>query len=80
MTSPTAIDLDLQSIRRQFPALALKVEGEPVVYLDNPAGTQVPQRVIDRTTEYFFNCQHTPARADQIESGCDTVLASFSRS
>jgi len=53
MTSPTAIDLDLQSIRRQFPALALKVEGEPVVYLDNPAGTQVPQRVIDRTTEYW---------------------------
>jgi len=53
MTSPTTIDLDLQSIRRQFPALALNVDGEPVVYLDNPAGTQVPQRVIDRTAEYW---------------------------
>ena len=53
MASPTAIDLDLQSVRRQFPALALKVDGEPVVYLDNPAGTQVPQRVIDRTAEYW---------------------------
>ena len=53
MASPTAIDLDLQSVRRQFPALALKVDGQPVVYVDNPAGTQVPQRVIDRTAEYW---------------------------
>ena len=29
-----AIDVDLQSVRRQFPALALKVDGDPVVYLD----------------------------------------------
>ncbi|MDQ6712262.1 MAG: cysteine desulfurase-like protein [Candidatus Dormibacteraeota bacterium] len=53
MAAPTAIDLDLQSVRRQFPALALKVDGEPVAYLDNPAGTQVAQRVIDRTAEYW---------------------------
>src|ERR1700686_5284188 len=53
MASPTTIDLDLQSIRRQFPALSLKVDREAVVYLDNPAGTQVPQRVIDRTAEYW---------------------------
>jgi cysteine desulfurase family protein (TIGR01976 family) len=53
MASPITIDLDLQSVRRQFPALALKVDGEPVVYLDNPAGTQVSQRVIDRTAEYW---------------------------
>jgi cysteine desulfurase family protein (TIGR01976 family) len=53
MAKPTTIDLDLQSIRQQFPALSLKVDGEPVVYLDNPAGTQVPQRVIDRTAEYW---------------------------
>jgi cysteine desulfurase family protein (TIGR01976 family) len=53
MAGPTTIDIDLQSVRRQFPALALKVDGDPVVYLDNPAGTQVPQRVIDRTAEYW---------------------------
>ena len=53
MAGPTAIDIDLQSVRRQFPSLALKVDGEPVVYLDNPAGSQVPQRVIDRTAEYW---------------------------
>src|SRR5205807_2100801 len=49
----TAIDVDLQSVRRQFPSLALTIDGEPVVYLDNPAGTQVPQRVIDRTADYW---------------------------
>jgi cysteine desulfurase family protein (TIGR01976 family) len=53
VATPTTIDLDLQSVRRHFPALALKVDGRPVVYLDNPAGTQVPQRVIDRTGEYW---------------------------
>ena len=50
---PAAIDLDLHSVRRQFPALGLRIDGRPVVYLDNPAGTQVPQRVIDRTTSYW---------------------------
>src|SRR2546423_13827130 len=49
MASPPPVDLALQSVRRQFPSLSRKVDGQPVVYLDNPAGTQVPQRVIDRT-------------------------------
>ena len=31
----------------QFPALQLEVDGKTAVYLDGPAGTQVPQRVID---------------------------------
>jgi len=47
LSVPTAVDLDLQAVRQQFPSLALQVDGRPVVYLDNPAGTQVPQRVID---------------------------------
>jgi cysteine desulfurase family protein (TIGR01976 family) len=46
-------ELDLAAIRRQFPALSLSIDGRPFIYLDNPAGTQVPQRVIDRTTEYW---------------------------
>ena len=53
MAIPSTIDLDLQRVRRQFPALGLKIDGQPVVYLDNPAGTQVPQRVIDHTAEYW---------------------------
>ena len=38
---------DLAAIRAQFPALALEDSGRPRIYLDNPAGTQVPLRVID---------------------------------
>ena len=41
-SSPT---LDLVWAREQFPSLGLSVGGAPVVYLDNPAGTQVPRQV-----------------------------------
>jgi len=39
--------LDLVQIRSQYPALSMQVGGRPVAFLDNPAGTQVPQVVID---------------------------------
>ena len=42
---------DANACRGQFPALAITDSGTPRVYFDNPAGTQVPQRVIDRTVE-----------------------------
>ena len=42
---------DIARTRAQFPALALTDTSVPRVYFDNPAGTQVPQRVIDRTIE-----------------------------
>ncbi len=71
----TAIDIDLQSIRRQFPALALKVNGEPVVYLDNPAGTQVPQRVIDRTTEYWRTMNANQGGAFTTSQRTDAMIA-----
>lgn len=38
---------DIATIREQFPALGLSDNGRRRVYLDNPAGTQVPQTVID---------------------------------
>jgi len=47
--------LDLNRIRAQFPALALTDEGRARVYLDNPGGTQVPQKVIDRMTHYLIH-------------------------
>lgn len=46
-----AVTFDLARIRSQFPALALHDHGQPRVYLDNPAGTQVPQQVIDRMVD-----------------------------
>lgn len=42
---------DVSAVRSQFPALTLADQGKPRIYFDNPAGTQVPQVVIDRTVE-----------------------------
>ena len=39
--------------RALFPALARRIDGEPVAYLDGPGGTQVPQRVIDAFGTYL---------------------------
>src|SRR2546421_11680493 len=75
MAAPTVIDLDLQSVRRQFPALSRKVEGQPVVYLDNPAGTQVPQRVIDRTAEYWRTMNANRGSAFLTSRRSDALLA-----
>lgn len=37
----------IERIRAQFPSLALTDDGRPRIYLDNPAGTQVPRRVAE---------------------------------
>lgn len=39
--------LDLAAVRAQFPALARAERGRPVAFLDGPAGSQVPARVIE---------------------------------
>jgi cysteine desulfurase family protein (TIGR01976 family) len=44
---------DVDALRAEFPALARAQGGRPVVFLDGPGGTQVPQRVIDAVTAYY---------------------------
>lgn len=44
--------LDLERIRADFPILKLKVNGHPLVFLDNAASSQMPQPVIDRWVRY----------------------------
>ncbi|MBT8143102.1 MAG: cysteine desulfurase-like protein [Gammaproteobacteria bacterium] len=41
------MSLDPVAIRQQFPALSLSDDGQPRIYFDNPAGTQVPGSVAD---------------------------------
>jgi cysteine desulfurase/selenocysteine lyase len=43
---------DVEAIRTDFPILQLQVDGEPLVYLDNAASSQMPQKVIDRLVRY----------------------------
>ncbi len=48
------MNIDLEALRAQFPALQQCGEdGRPFVYFDNPAGTQVPQAVIDAVGNYY---------------------------
>ena len=43
---------DVERVRADFPILQLKIEGKPLVYLDNAATSQMPQLVIDRLVRY----------------------------
>jgi selenocysteine lyase/cysteine desulfurase len=45
--------LDSQKIRQQFPSLQRKHNNNPLIFLDGPAGTQVPQSVIDGISNYY---------------------------
>jgi len=45
---------DAEALRSEFPALRRTgPEGRPVVFLDGPGGTQVPQRVVDAVADYY---------------------------
>ena len=46
---------DILSIRNDFPILNRKVNGYPLVYLDNAATSQTPQKVIDAIVDYYSN-------------------------
>ena len=43
----TESHLDVEAVRRDFPALHQEIHGHPLVYLDNAASAQKPQAVID---------------------------------
>lgn len=48
--------LDVARIRKDFPILAAKVHGKPLVYLDNAATSQKPRQVIDALTGFYTGC------------------------
>ncbi|HUR42640.1 MAG TPA: cysteine desulfurase-like protein [Aestuariivirga sp.] len=72
---------DIDRVRAQFPALALTDDNRRRIYFDNPAGTQVPQRVIDRTVDtlvarnanlggYFTTTVAAGALVDEAHQAC----------
>ncbi|PZW41772.1 cysteine desulfurase/selenocysteine lyase [Mesonia algae] len=48
-------NIDIKKIRKDFPILSRKVNGKPLVYLDNAATSQTPQQVIDVIVDYYQN-------------------------
>jgi len=72
---------DAASCRSQFPALALRDEGQARIYFDNPAGTQVPRQVIERTVDcltaknanlggYFKTTEEAGHLVDEAHQAC----------
>ena len=45
--------LDVKKIRADFPILSRKVNGQDLVYFDNAATSQTPQKVIDVIVDYY---------------------------
>ncbi|MDH4072607.1 MAG: cysteine desulfurase-like protein [Gammaproteobacteria bacterium] len=73
---------DLDTIRARFPALSIRDNRVPRIYFDNPAGTQVPQSVVDAMTSCLIESNAnvhgsfvTSARADDIVTGVHVAMA-----
>jgi len=45
--------MELQKLRRQFPALMQQVNGQSPIFLDGPGGSQVPQSVLSAMSAYL---------------------------
>ncbi len=76
--------LDLIWVRSQFPSLSQTVHGHPVVFLDGPGGTQVPQTVIDAISDYLRGSNAntdgafaTSQRTDAMLAGARIAMADF---
>lgn len=50
-----ATSLNMDAIRASIPALKREHNGEPVVYLNGPGGTQMPRVVVDAVSDYLLN-------------------------
>ncbi len=65
--------IDVARIRNDFPILSRRVNGKPLVYLDNAATTQKPNAVIDALTHYYRNTNAN------IHRGVHTLAAEAER-
>jgi len=45
--------MDIKSIKSQFPIFKNKINGKPLIYLDNANSSQKPGRVIDRISKFY---------------------------
>ena len=45
---------DVNQLREDFPILSRKVNGQPLVYLDNAATSQTPRQVVEVISDYYY--------------------------
>lgn len=69
---------DVAQIRSQFPSLTRRItsEGMSPVFFDNPAGTQVPQRVIDAVSNYYLTMNANSGGAFATSRDSDVMVES----
>jgi len=70
---------DLSKIRNDFPILDQKVNGRPLIYLDNAATSQRPQQVIDRVNEFSLQINGNIHRATHFMANKTTSAFEESR-
>ena len=77
---------NVKDVRKDFPILSRKVNGKPLVYLDNAATSQTPQQVIDVIVDYYSNYNanihrgvHTLSQeaTDKYEAARNTIQKHF---
>ena len=76
------MQFDLDAVRARFPALAIQDDGVSRIYFDNPAGTQVPQSVVDAMNNCLLYANanlggpfETARRADAIYDEVHDAMA-----
>src|SRR6202795_1430731 len=67
--------LDVAWVRAQFPSLQLRVNGQPAVFLDGPAGTQVPQQVTRAIQDYLLHKNANTSGSFATSRASDHALA-----
>ncbi len=65
---------DVEGVRRDFPALHQRVNGHPLIYLDNAATTHKPQAVLDATAEFYGRDNSNIHRAAHVLAERSTKL------
>ncbi len=66
---------DVARCRMDFPALARAANGVPLAFLDGPAGSQVPERVIAAVADYYRTCNANTHGAFVTSRESDAMIA-----
>ena len=77
-------DFPIDRVRREFPALSRSHDGRPRVFMDNPAGTQLPRRVIEAVSNALVDAAsnyggffENSRNAESIYAGAHDAMADF---
>lgn len=74
------LTIDSAEVRRQFPSLHRKHNDLPFVFLDGPAGTQVPNSVIGAISDYYENSNANTHGAFTTTHETDAVIHAMRKS